>query len=145
MYPSARHWKLNHATVRIQRNPHRRGHVTAAIKDIKVKRTGYSGLMLPILEDWRLSQRWSEGTISLDALLSYSGCLRDRPRHHTLARRHHRGSPRSIIGDMASLAFKWHKPLSARLLPVAGKGPGDMTEFDDPYLVNATIQPIDHK
>ena len=27
-----------------------------------------------------------------------------------------------IIGDMASLAFKWHKPLSARLLPVAGKG-----------------------
>ena len=49
-----------------------------------------------------------------------------------------------IIGDMASLAFKWHKPLSARLLPVAGKDAGDMTEFDDPYLVNATIQPMDH-
>jgi uncharacterized protein (UPF0210 family) len=47
-----------------------------------------------------------------------------------------------IIGDMASLAFKWHKPLSARLLPVKGKGPGDVTEFDDPFLVNATIQPL---
>ena len=46
---------------------------------------------------------------------------------------------------MASLAVKWHKPLSARLLPVAGKGPGDVTEFSDPYLVNATIQPMDHK
>jgi hypothetical protein len=29
-------------------------------------------------------------------------------------------------------------------LPVAGKGPGDVTEFDNPYLVNATIQPLDH-
>jgi hypothetical protein len=46
---------------------------------------------------------------------------------------------------MASLAFKWHKPLSARLLPVAGKGPGDMTEFEDPFLVNVTIQPLDRK
>ena len=44
-----------------------------------------------------------------------------------------------------SLAFKWHKPLSARLLPVAGKGPGDMTEFDDPFMVNAVIQPLGHK
>jgi uncharacterized protein (UPF0210 family) len=43
---------------------------------------------------------------------------------------------------MASLAVKWHKPLSARLLPVQGKGPGDTTEFDSQYMVNATIQPL---
>jgi hypothetical protein len=30
-------------------------------------------------------------------------------------------------------------------LPVAGKGPGDLTEFDDPFLVNATIQPLEKK
>jgi uncharacterized protein len=41
---------------------------------------------------------------------------------------------------VASLAVKWHKPLSARLLPVAGKKSGDRTEFDDPFLVNAVIQ-----
>jgi uncharacterized protein len=46
---------------------------------------------------------------------------------------------------MASLAFKWKKPLAARLLPVAGKAAGDITEFDDPYLVNATIQPLNHR
>jgi uncharacterized protein len=40
---------------------------------------------------------------------------------------------------MASLAVKWHKPLSARLLPVAGKKVGDMTEFGSPYLVNVKI------
>jgi uncharacterized protein (UPF0210 family) len=46
----------------------------------------------------------------------------------------------SIIGDMASLAVKWHKPLSARLLPVKGKKAGEMTEFGSPYLVNVKIR-----
>src|SRR5437879_9944054 len=32
--------------------------ITAAIKDVKVKQASYSGLMLPILEDSRLAQRW---------------------------------------------------------------------------------------
>jgi hypothetical protein len=40
---------------------------------------------------------------------------------------------------------KWHKPLSARLLPVLGKGWGEMTEFDDPFLVNAKLQSLDIK
>jgi len=47
-----------------------------------------------------------------------------------------------ILADVATLAVKWHKPLSARLLPVKGKGPGDKTEFDDPFLVNTTIQEL---
>jgi len=37
---------------------------------------------------------------------------------------------------------KLHKPLSARLLPVAGKKAGDRTEFEDPFLVNAILQPL---
>jgi uncharacterized protein (UPF0210 family) len=118
--------------------------VTAAIKDITVKRTGYSGLMLPILEDSRLSQRWSEGNVSIDALLSYSAVCGTGLDTVPLAGDISEERLDLIIGDVASLAFKWHKPLSARLLPVAGKGPGDVTEFDNPYLTNATIQPIDH-
>jgi uncharacterized protein len=119
--------------------------VTAAIKDVKVKQTGYSGLMLPILEDSRLSQRWSEGNISLDALLSYSAVCGTGLDTVPLPGDVTEERLDLIIGDMASLAFKWHKPLSARLLPVAGKGPGDMTEFEDPFLVNVTIQPLDRK
>jgi len=116
--------------------------ITAGLKAIFVKQTGYSGLMLPILEDKRLAQRWSEGQISLDALLSYSAVCGTGfdtiplPGDTTVEQLS------LIIGDMASLAYKWHKPLSARLLPVAGKNPGDTTEFDDPYLVNTTIQPL---
>jgi hypothetical protein len=119
------------------------GTITAAIRDIPVKQTGYSGLMLPILEDSRLAKRWSEGRVSLSALLSYSavcGTGLDTiplPGDITVEQLD------MILADVATLAVKWKKPLSARLLPVKGKGPGELTEFDDPFLVNAIIQPVE--
>ena len=116
--------------------------ITAAIRDIQVKQTGYTGLMLPILEDSRLAQRWSEGRLSLDALLSYSAVCGTGLDTVPLPGDITEQQLELIIGDMASLAVKWHKPLSARLLPVAGKKAGDTSEFEDPYLVNATLQPI---
>jgi uncharacterized protein (UPF0210 family) len=119
--------------------------ITAAVKDVKVKQTGYSGLMLPILEDTRLAQRWSEGHLSIDALLSYSAVCGTGLDTVPLPGDITTDQLSLIIGDMASLAFKWHKPLSARLLPVLGKGWGEMTEFDDPFLVNAKLQSLDIK
>jgi len=119
--------------------------ITAAVKDVKVKQTGYSGLMLPILEDSRLAQRWSEGHISIDALLSYSAVCGTGLDTVPLPGDITAEQLSLIIGDMASLAVKWHKPLSARLLPVLGKGWGEMTEFDNPFLVNAKLQSLDSK
>lgn len=119
--------------------------ITAAIRDVKVKQTGYNGLMLPILEDPRLAQRWSEGRISIDALLSYSAVCGTGLDTIPLPGDTSAEQLSLIIGDMASLAVKWHKPLSARLLPVTGKGWGEGTEFDDPFLVNATLQQLDGK
>lgn len=117
--------------------------ITAAIKDIKVKQTGYSGLMLPILEDSRLAQRWSEGRITIDSLLSYSTVCGTGLDTVPLPGDVSVEQLSLIIGDMATLAVKWHKPLSARLFPVQGKGPGEMTELDSQFLVNATIQPFE--
>lgn len=119
--------------------------ITAAIRDVKVKQTGYNGLMLPILEDARLAQRWSEGRISIDALLSYSAVCGTGLDTIPLPGDTSAEQLSLIIGDMASLAVKWHKPLSARLLPVTGKGWGEVTEFDDPFLVNATLQQLGEK
>jgi len=119
------------------------GTITAAIKSIPVKQTGYSGLMLPILEDSRLAERWSQGHVSIEGLLSYSavcGTGLDTiplPGDITVEQLD------MILADVATLAVKWKKPLSARLLPVKGKVPGDKTEFDDPFLVNAIIQPFE--
>jgi uncharacterized protein len=119
--------------------------ITAAIRDVKVKQTGYTGLMLPVLEDTRLAQRWSEGRLSIDALLGYSAVCGTGLDTVPLPGDTSVEQLSLIIGDMASLSFKWKKPLSARLLPVTGKGWGEVTEFDDPFLVNATLQSLDHK
>ena len=116
--------------------------ITRALREIPVKHAGYSGLMLPVLEDSILAQRWSEGHLAMDSLLAYSavcGTGLDTiplPGDITEEQLEH------ILSDVASLSVKWHKPLAARLLPVAHKKPGDMTEFDDPFLVNAKIQPL---
>jgi uncharacterized protein len=46
--------------------------ITTAVRSVQAKQVGYAGLMLPVLEDQTLAQRWSEGKLSIDALLSYS-------------------------------------------------------------------------
>jgi uncharacterized protein (UPF0210 family) len=116
--------------------------ITQAVKAVPVKQVGYGGLMLPVLEDARLAQRWSEGRYGIDALLAYSAVcgtgldtvpLPGDVTEEQLAR---------MIGDVASLAVKWHKPLTARLQPVAGKKAGEKSEFQDPFLVNAVLQEI---
>ena len=39
--------------------------ITKAVQSVPVKRIGYSGLMLPVMEDSLLAQRWSEGTYEI--------------------------------------------------------------------------------
>ena len=116
--------------------------ITQAVKAVPVKQVGYSGLMVPVLEDARMAQRWTEGTYGIDALLAYSSVcgtgldtvpLPGDVTEEQLAR---------MIGDVASLAVKWHKPLTARLQPVKGKKAGEKSAFEDPYLVNAVLQKV---
>ncbi len=116
--------------------------ITRALKAIPVKQAGYSGLMLPVQEDTVLAQRWNEGRLSIDSLLSYSAVCGTGLDTIPLPGEVTPGQLERILGDVASLSVKWHKPLSARLQPVTGKKPGEVTEFDDPFLVNAKIQPL---
>lgn len=114
--------------------------ITDVLREVPVKHTGYSGLMLPVLEDNILAQRWSEGAINLDALLAYSAVCGTGLDTIPLPGDVSEEQLERIIGDMASLAVKLRKPLSARLMPVAGKKAAEGTEFQDPSLVNATLQ-----
>ncbi len=116
--------------------------ITTAVRSLPVKQVGYSGMMLPVLEDQRLAQRWSEGKISVDGLLSYSSVCATGLDTVPLPGDVSEEQIARILGDVASLAFRWHKPLGARLLPVKGKQAGERSDFDDPYLTNATIQPL---
>ncbi len=114
--------------------------ITSAVKRVPVQQVGYSGLMLPVLEDSVLAKRWESGAISRDSLMSYSSVCSTGLDAIPLPGDISQQELENIIADMASLAVKWHKPLSARLLPVAGKKAGDMTEFSSPYLVNIRIR-----
>lgn len=116
--------------------------VTSAVEAVPVRQVGYRGLMLPVLEDARLGQRWSEGRVSLDALLGYSAVCATGLDTIPLPGDVTRGQLERIYGDVAALALRWKKPLAARLMPVTGKGPGDMTDFSDPFLINARLQPL---
>jgi uncharacterized protein (UPF0210 family) len=119
------------------------GMITSVLKeDIAARKVGYSGLMLPIAEDPRLADRWNNGYVSIDALLSYSAVcgtgldtvpLPGDTSVEDIAR---------IIGDVATLSVKWNKPLSARLLPIAGKHVGERTEFNNPNLIDVVLQPV---
>jgi uncharacterized protein len=98
--------------------------------------------MVPVMEDKVLARRWAEGTITTDSLLAYSAVcgtgLDTIPYPGSidvdqLVR---------IFGDVASLVWKWKKPLSARLQPVAGKKPGDQTEFSSRFLFNTALHEL---
>ena len=113
--------------------------ITTAVKAVKVKQIGYSGLMLPVMEDKRLAQRWSENLYDIDSVLAYSAVCGTGLDTVPLPGDVSEERLVKIFGDVASLAWKWHKPLSARLQPVGGKKAGDMTEFESQYLFNTTL------
>ena len=117
------------------------GIITHAVKDVPVKQTGYSGLMIPVLEETTLTRRWSEGTYGLDSILAYSAVCAGGVDTVPLPGDTSEAAIASIVGDVATLAFKWNKPLAARLLPAPGKKAGEMTEFSG-ALANAIIQPL---
>jgi len=113
--------------------------ITSAVKAVPVKQIGYSGLMLPVMEDKRLAQRWAENSYEIDALLAYSAVCGTGLDTVPLPGDVSEDRLVKIFGDVAALAWKWRKPLSARLLPVKDKNAGDKTDFDSQYLFNTTI------
>jgi len=113
--------------------------ITRVLKSLSIKTCGYSGLMLPVCEDVGLAQRANEQTYNLTNLLLYSavcGCGLDTvpiPGDVTIEKLE------AILLDLATLAIKLDKPLSARLFPIPGKKAGEMTAFKSPYLVDCQI------
>jgi len=116
--------------------------ITAAEKAIPVKQIGYSGLMLPVMEDTLLAQRWAEATYDIDSLLAYSAVCATGLDTVPVPGDISVEQLERIFGDIASLAVKWDKPLAGRLLPVKGMKAGDQTEFQDPSLFNTKLRAL---
>lgn len=116
--------------------------ITTAEKAVPVHQVGYSGLMLPVLEDKLLAQRWAESTYDVDSLLAYSAVCATGLDTVPLPGDVSVEQIEQIFTDIASLAFKWNKPLAGRILPVKGKTAGDQTDFQDPYLFNTMLRSL---
>ncbi len=92
---------------------------------------GYSGLMLPVLEDQTIADRAAEGLVTIDTLMLMSAVcglgLDALPIPGDVSLRQLEG----IILDVASLAVRLNKPLTVRVLPVPGKRAGEPVEWPD--------------
>ena len=115
------------------------GMITKVLQSIDVKKCGYSGLMLPVLEDFGLATRCSEGLFGVDAILLYSAVCGTGLDCIPLPGNISEDKVYAILLDMATLSIKLNKPLSARLLPVPNKNAAEITHFESPYLADCKI------
>ena len=113
--------------------------ITKAISETTIPRCGYSGLMLPVLEDVRLAQRAAEGRFTLNDLLLYSAVCGTGLDVVPLPGDIECDRLVAMVGDVAALAQRLQKPLAARLLPIPGKTAGEWVTFDNPYLTDAVV------
>jgi uncharacterized protein (UPF0210 family) len=94
--------------------------ITRALDTTQLTKCGYSGLMLPVLEDRILARRACEGRFGIHDLLLYSSVcgtgldvipIPGDTGVEDLSR---------LLLDVAALSAKLRKPLAARLLPMPG-------------------------
>jgi uncharacterized protein len=116
--------------------------LTRTLKSVGLRRAGFSGVMLPVLEDSVLARRVSEGRISISELLLYSAVCGTGLDTVPLPGDVTEEEVGSLLLDVATLAVALDKPLTARLFPVPGKAAGDMTDFDFPYFANARVMAV---
>lgn len=111
--------------------------VTDALNRANFPRAGFCGLMLPVLEDWTMAQRSQENTYSLDSLLLYSTVCGTGLDTVPLAGEVTVQAILALLLDLAALAARLNKPLTARLIPVPGISVGELTPFRFEYFANA--------
>ncbi len=102
-------------------------------------RTGFNGLMLPLLEDSTLAQRGAEGILNITDLLLYSAVCGTGLDTLPLPGDTSVGQLQAILLDLAALALRLNKPLTARLMPIPGKQAGEPTGFDFEYFANSRV------
>jgi uncharacterized protein (UPF0210 family) len=117
--------------------------ITDVLQSLSIKRCGYSGLMLPVLEDPILAKRAAESQYTVRELLLYSSVCGTGLDVVPLAGDTATNVLTALIRDVAALSTKLHKPLSARLFPIPGKKAGERAEFNNPVLTNSIIMKVD--
>jgi uncharacterized protein (UPF0210 family) len=113
--------------------------LTDCLRRADFPRCGFNGLMLPVLEDATLAARSRERMYTVNDLLLWSAVcgtgLDTLPLPGDVTEYELAG----ILLDVAALALRLDKPLTARLMPIPGAKAGDITEFDFEYFENGRV------
>ena len=107
------------------------------------RRTGFNGLMLPVLEDAILAARAADGSLALKDLLMYSAVCGTGLDTIPLPGDISPGQTGAVLADLAALSLRLDKPLTARLMPIPGKKVGDPTEFDFEFFANSRVMGVE--
>lgn len=102
-------------------------------------RTGFNGLMLPLLEDATLAKRGAQGVLSVTDLLLFAAVCGTGLDTLPLPGDTTVEQIQAVLLDLAALSLRLDKPLTARLMPIPGKKAGDETGFDFEYFANSKL------
>ena len=116
--------------------------ITEAIGRANFPRCGFSGLMLPVLEDSVLARRTAEERVTIQDLLSYAAVCGVGLDTVPLPGDISQASLAAILLDVAALATRLDKPLTARLMPLPGLAAGDPVHFDFPYFADSRVMRV---
>lgn len=100
-----------------------------ALDAARFTRTGFSGLMLPVLEDSVLAQRAAEGALHINDMLLYSAICGTGLDTVPLPGDTSAAALAGILADTGALALRLDKALTARLMPLPGRVAGDESGF----------------
>jgi uncharacterized protein (UPF0210 family) len=117
--------------------------VADALDRARYPKVGFNGLMLPLLEDSTLALRAEQGKLTLKDLLMYSAVCGTGLDTVPLPGDTSPEALAAILLDVAALAQRLAKPLTARLMPIPGKRAGDRTAFDFPYFANSHVLAVE--
>lgn len=104
---------------------------------------GFSGLMFPVLEDAILARRAADSLLSVSELLLYSAVCGAGLDTIPLPGAIEHDEVVAILLDVAALAVRLDKPLTARLMPLPGLSAGDPVTFDFPYFAASCVMAVE--
>jgi uncharacterized protein (UPF0210 family) len=113
-----------------------------ALRRVDLPRCGFSGVMLPLLEDNVLAERHADGLVALETLLLASTVCGTGLDTIPLPGDVTEAQVTGLLLDVAALAVVLDKPLTARLMPTPGLAKGERTRFDFPYFASSTTAEV---
>ena len=105
-------------------------------------RSGFNGLMLPVLEDITLAARAAEGSLTVRDLLMVSAVCGTGLDTVPLPGEATAAQLAAILLDVAVLSQRLDKPLTARLMPIPGKAAGERTDFEFEFFANSRVMAL---